>query len=122
MAKKKNKTLAKTISKANKTTILLFAMFLIIGIAIGAISFHFITKNDVFAIVGETEITLNVGDSYHEEGAIAVAFGKDISSTIIIDGEVDTTSAGEYVIKYTVNNFRFKGYTLYKLVKVVEVE
>lgn len=118
MAKKTNKKLQKQITKANPITLILVCLFALIGVGAGLGTAYFLTKNDVFKIIGETEITLNIGDEYLEQGAKAIAFGKDISASVKVDGFVDTTKEGRYVIKYTVDNIRFKNYTLYKLVVV----
>ncbi len=122
MAKRKSKQIRKVVKKLDRTTMVILCIFLILGAAVGVGTSLFVMRNDVFAINGETEITLNVGDEYVEGGAKAIAFGKDISEMVNIDGEVDTQNEGEYIIKYTVDNFRFRNYTLYKLVKVVGEE
>lgn len=117
MAKRKTK-LKNELKKAHKKHFWLALLFLVLGIGAGFGTTYFLTRIDVFEIIGETEITLNVGDEYVEAGAKAIAFGKDISSNVKIEGEVDTTQEGRYIIKYTVNHLRFKGHTLYKLVIV----
>lgn len=118
MAKRTTKKLQKQIKKANPITIILVCLFALIGVGAGLGTSYFLTRNDVFKINGETEITLNIGDTYQEQGATAIAFGKDISKEVKVDGVVDTTKEGRYVIKYTVDNIRFNNYTLYKLVVV----
>ena len=122
MSRKKSKQIKKIVKKLDKTTIIILCLFLILGLAVGVGTSYFVMRNDVFAINGETEIVLNVGDEYVEGGAKAIAFGKDISSFVQIDGQVDTENEGEYILKYTVDNFRFRNYVLYKLVKVVGEE
>lgn len=106
------------LKKVNTITIILVLLFAILGVAGGFGTAYFLTQKDVFKINGETEITLNVGDTYEELGATAIAFGKDVSSEVVISGAVDTSTEGRYVIKYTIDNFRFNGYVLYKLVVV----
>lgn len=117
MAKRKSLG-SKIIRESNKLTLFLVCLFLLFGICIGAGVTFFITKNDTFIVNGYTEMVLKVNDVYTEEGAKVVAFGKDISNSVEIEGTVDTTKEGEYIIKYTVSNIRFRGYTLYRLVKV----
>ena len=119
MAKKKSKNM-QIISKIGKKSIFFIVLCLIFGLAVGVGTVFVLTKDDVFKLNGETEIVLNVGDSYTEQYATAIAFGKDISSDIIIEGEVDTSKKGEYILTYTVNNFRFKNYTLYRKITVGE--
>ena len=119
MAKRKLKTKLK---KAHKKHFWLALLFLCIGVGAGFGTTYFLTRNDIFEINGKTEITLEVGDKYVEQGAKAIAFGKDISGSVKIEGKVDTTKVGRYVLKYTINNIRFNDYTLYKLVIVEEAE
>ncbi len=120
MAKKKSKEVIKYAKKLNKVTLFLVLLFLVIGVVAGGATMHFLTKNDIFALIGESEITLQIGDEYLESGAVAVAFGKDISSFVERSGEVDTNHAGSYILEYKVDNIRFKNHVLYKLVHVVE--
>ncbi len=54
---------------------------------------------------GESHITINVGDTYSEQGATAKDDKDgDISSKISISGSVNTSKAGKYTITYTVKN------------------
>lgn len=54
-------------------------------------------------LFGDKEITLQVGDSYNELGAIAVDnIDGDITSKIKITGRVDTSKAGTYELIYIV--------------------
>lgn len=122
MAKAIKNKMINEFKKTHKATLILVFVFIVLGIGSGFCATYFLTKNDIFKINGETEITLSLNDTYVEEGATAIAFGKDISSNILIVGEVDTSVAGKYVITYTVNHFRFKNYKLYKLVNVVGQE
>lgn len=115
MAKRKLKT---ELKKVHKKHFWLILLFLCLGIGAGFGTTYFLTKNDTFTLVGQTELNLNVGENYVEQGAKAVAFGKDISGDVKVEGSVDTSKEGRYVLKYTVNNIRYNGYTLYRLVIV----
>ena len=54
---------------------------------------------------GDSHITLNVGDTYTEDGAKAKdEKDGDISSKISISGSVNTSKAGKYTITYSVKN------------------
>ena len=54
---------------------------------------------------GESHITINVGDTYSEQGATAKDDKDgDISSKISISGSVNTSKAGKYTITYTIKN------------------
>ena len=64
-------------------------------------------------------IRLTVGDTYEEQGAKAISFGKDISSKVQISGDKpDLAVAGEYQIVYKVDDFRYKDYQLVRRVVV----
>lgn len=125
MAKKKTSTYKK-VEKAVKNTspkiIAVTLIFLVLGLILGVGSCYFLTKNDKFEIIGEKDITLNVGDSYVERGAKVIAFGKDLSNQIEIESDVNTSVAGIYVVKYKVNNFKYKDIVRVRYVTVLEVE
>ena len=62
-------------------------------------------KGPTITLNGEAHITLNVGETYKEEGAIAKDDKDgDISSKISISGTVNTSKAGKYTITYSVKN------------------
>lgn len=118
---KTTKKVKKELSKFSTVTKLISAILFVVGVMGGVFTTYYFTRNDTFQIIGETEIHLNVGEEYIEQGVKIIAFGKDISDQVIITGEVNTEVEDVYVIKYTVDNFRFKNYTLYKKITVGEV-
>lgn len=119
--KKSTKTkIKKQAKKVSTLTKVICAILFVVCACGGAFAVYTITKNDKFELIGESLIELNVGEEYIEQGVIAIAFGKDISSEVHRSGTVNVDVEGEYLLKYTVDNFRFKGYTLYKKI-VVEV-
>lgn len=123
MPKKKTK-LEKTVEKQKKShpiAFLLVVSFLVIGAFGGWFATKYITRNDTFEIVGEQTITLNLGENYVDEGAVAVAFGKDISNKIVVETNIDNSVAGKYYIKYTVKNLRFGGVVKYRYIIFQEV-
>lgn len=66
-------------------------------------------------LVGDEEITLNVGDKYTEFGAKAYNVdGMDISSEIKIDSSVDTSKQGRYTVSYSIGNFIVMRYVIVK--------
>ena len=119
MSKKTQKGIMNEIKKTHKATIILVLVFIILGVGAGLGTTYYLTKDDVFKINGETEITINLNDVYEENGATAIAFGKDVSDSVEISGEVDTTTEGKYIITYTIKHIRFLNHKLYKLVNVV---
>ena len=67
------------------------------------------TENDTekpkIELFGDKEITLTVGDTYNELGAMAMDnVDGDITNKIKISGKVDTKVAGTYTIKYSVSD------------------
>ncbi len=120
--KRVSKKVEKTLKKINTKILAVSLIFLMLGLIFGAFSCYFITKNDTFEIVGEKEITINKGDTYLDKGARAISFGKDVSSDITVEGEVDTSVADVYVIKYKCSNFKYKDIVKVRYVTVVEVE
>ena len=56
-------------------------------------------------LVGEEKISIYVGENYNEQGATAIDnYDGDITSKISISGSVNNTKAGNYTIKYHVQD------------------
>ncbi len=120
MAKKKN--LVEKAQKKHPISFLIVIVIFAVAICGGYFTSKALTKDDKFEIIGEKEIILTLGDDYIEEGAVAIAFGKDISSQIEIDSsDLDLTQAGEYYIKYSVDNFLYKDVFRYRYVIIVDL-
>ena len=63
------------------------------------------TPPPVITLNGESFITLIVGDTYSEAGAVAFTYlGEDITNNLVITGSVDTSSPGIYTVTYTVSD------------------
>ncbi|MBE7082239.1 MAG: DUF5011 domain-containing protein [Clostridiales bacterium] len=130
MANKKSsktqKNIEKYVKKMSPLKIFILLTCLIVGIGAGIGTAYFLTRNDKFELVGNAEIVLKVSDTYNEQGAVCVAFGKDVTDDIVIVGEPEANAdglvEGVYVVKYTIDNFRYKGYTLYRQIIVEGVE
>lgn len=118
MANKRKKMIEKELKKTHIGTIIFVVVFAIIGIVAGVGTTYFLTKDDVFKLNGEAEVTIEVGKPFVDDKVTAIAFGKDISGQVKIKGTVDTSTEGRYVLEYTIDNFRFNGYILYRLVVV----
>lgn len=66
-------------------------------------------------LIGEEEITINLGDKYTELGAKAYnTSGEDISKEIKIDSSVDTSKQGRYTVSYSIGNFIVMRYVVVK--------
>lgn len=120
-AKRKTKRKAKkTAKKISAVSYVIWAIALIAGIALGAVSCMFICRNDGFRLNGKSEYTLTVGQEnnvYKDKGAQVISFGRDVSENIKVstdlletdDGEykIDTSKEGVYYIIYTIDDARF---------------
>lgn len=63
------------------------------------------TEKPVITLKGNSEVTLNQGDKYNDEGASATDnIDGDITSKIKVSGKADTTKSGMYTITYTVTD------------------
>ena len=63
------------------------------------------TEKPKITLFGDEKITLSVGDTYKEQGAMAIDnIDGDITKKIKITGKVDTTKLGTYEVKYTVTD------------------
>lgn len=119
MAKKKKTALEKNLKKQSKVhpvALIIVVGVLICGLFAGWFSVKYLTKNDKFEIVGQQNITLNLGEEYIDEGAIAVSFGKDVSTKIKMENNIDKTKVGRYYIKYTVDDLRYKNVVRYRYI------
>ena len=111
--------------KSTKMSIsLIVTLFLLaVGVVCGYFVTQKITENDKFEINGEKVVEVEVGGSYEDtEGVTVISFGKDLSKLVKTETNVDFSTPGQYYIKYTVDNFRFKGIERFRIIKVVEVE
>ena len=87
--------------KANKKTICI-ALILLILIMISAIAISRKLAKPNIELIGESEIVLNLEEEYKEQGAIAKISGKELE--VKIEGDVDTSTPGEYNIQYIAQN------------------
>lgn len=108
--------------KSHPVAFLLVVIFLAIGALGGYFTLRYITKDDVFEVLGGQTITLNVGEEFVDEGVNIVAFGKDISDSVKVENNINNTVAGRYYVKYTVDNFRYNGVVKYRYVIFVDEE
>lgn len=123
MANRKStkKKIEKAVKKVkNPYLMLLFLVIFVGGCAGGYFLANHFTRNDTFEVIGEKTITLELGQTYEDEGAIAISFGKDVSSKIVAENNIDFTTAGQYYIKYTVEDIRYSGISRYRTIIIVE--
>ena len=73
------------------------------------------------SLIGEINVTLNVGENYVEKGATAKdSIDGDITSKIQISGSVNTSKAGKYSVTYKVKNSAGKETTVTRNITVKE--
>lgn len=92
--------------------IVILVLILLLLTGLGIFGAKLISENTAVPeihLIGEKEISLNLGDTYEEQGVEAKL--KEESLTPEIIGEVDTTIPGEYIIKYKVTNKKGKNET-----------
>ena len=109
--------------KAHPIAFLLVVLFLAVGAVCGYFVTKHLTRNDKFEILGEQTITINLGEDLpQDEGAIAISFGRDISSRIVVEDNINTEKAGRYYIKYTVDDIRYNGVVKYRYIIILAPE
>ena len=76
-------------------------------------------EEPTIALKGDTNINLNVGDTYTEQGATAKDDNDgDITNKIKLSGTVNTSKAGKYTITYSVTNSKGKTATTKRTITV----
>ena len=118
-AKKGSKKLWKKIKALHPATKAIAVLCLVLGLAVGAIFCLASFKNDHFVLKGQTNVSIQVGDTYTytEEGVDAVCFGRDVSGKLQVETDLEqdangryiipTDKEGVYTITYTVDCFKF---------------
>ncbi len=108
--------------KTKKKILIVFLIIVIISGFLGYFTCKLICKNDKFFINGNTTITLRLGQTYKDEGVTIIAFGKDISDNVKTENNINFNEAGQYYIKYSIQNIRFRGVERYRTIIIEEVE
>ena len=87
---------------------IIIAVIFIIGIALiifgnrssRIISYEY-QENYYITLIGDSRMTIYLGDEYNEPGYRASnSKGKDLTSSVVTEGTVNTNKVGEYTIKY----------------------
>ena len=121
MAKRSKKNIEKVKKKHPFAFIVVITLFAV-GFIGGYFTVKTLTKNDTFELIGEKHITLTLGQSYQDEGAKAVFFGRDVSDEIVIENNIDFSSAGQYYIKYEYSSLFYKNVVKYRYVTITSEE
>lgn len=112
----------KKVKKLHPLTKLLTVLFLVAGVALGALVCTVMSKNDRFLLKGETQFSIEAGTSftYEEQGVEAVCFGLNCADKVKIEASRGITKdengnyvipaeEGIYTLTYTVENLKFGG-------------
>jgi len=125
--KPSKRTTRKVKTKLKKLSfgVVMLAIFLLaVGVVGGYFGVQYLSRNDCFNIVGAEEITLEIGETYLDEGVKVVAFGVDETDNVEIetnlkknnDGKFYAQTEGTYFIKYSVNNIKYG--SIFKVQKI----
>lgn len=112
----------KIIKRTGYLSLIIMTLFLLLGCGVGYLANSYITSNEYFELNGQDTMTLNIGDTYIEQGAKAKVLFLDVTDKIEISGSVDTTTAGEYYITYKLNEIRYRDFILVRKIIVEENE
>lgn len=123
-SKRNNKKIAKQLKKLSFGAMAIALLILVVGVLGGFFGVKFLVRNDCFELNGKDEITLQIGETYSDEGAKVIAFGKNDENKLTIktnlkqntDGTYYAEEEGTYYITYSVDNFKYG--TLFKIQKV----
>ena len=112
--------MAKNKTKKRSISFILLTIVFVICVVGGYFVAKYLAQNDVFEIIGEKRIEIMVGQTYQDEGARAISFGKDISDKVKSESTVNNEVADTYYIKYTVDDIRYRGVERYRIVVVID--
>lgn len=73
---------------------------LVLLILVGHFTYDTFIKNPTITIIGGKEITIEAGEEYIDKGAKSDLHGRDISSFIETNIQVDTSKVGDYKVIY----------------------
>ena len=116
------KSAKKKVKRIHPLTKFLAVLFLVVGIALGALVCTVMGKNDHFLLKGETQFSLEAGTAfvYEEQGVDAVCFGMSCADKIKVEASRGITKdadgnyvipaeEGVYTLTYSVDNLKFGG-------------
>ena len=99
---------------SGKSIAIILACF-ILATALGAGVCFLLGKNDNFDLVGNSELSFTLGETYMDEGVDIKEFGIDLSKKAIVETNLNTDAngayyapeSGTYYVKYTVKSIKF---------------
>ena len=121
---KEDKKEVKKKKKPKFVTIKIMIIVAIISLIIcaGTVCYTTMKKNSIeFKLIGEENITLEVGSEYTDEGFAATDNTKDISNKVKVDSNLDTSKIGNYQTSYNLKLVYLNiNQTLYRNINVVD--
>ena len=126
-SKKTSKKVNKQLKKISFGAMVGAILLLIVGVVGGYFGVKFMVRNDCFVLNGQDELTLQLGETYTDEGAKIVSFGKDVSEDIIIetdlkqneDGSYYAEQEGTYFMVYKSNNFKYGSFFKVQKIRLI---
>lgn len=124
-AKRKTRSYTrKKLRRANRLTSFICLLALLGGAYFGAYAYGYICSDDCFDLQGKKEYSVAINSQdfiYQEDGVKIIEFGRDISESVVSETNMtdlgggrytaDTSVAGRYYIKYTVNSPKYSKVT-----------
>lgn len=115
VSKRTRKKATKELKKIDAKTWIIAILVLVIGVGIGVGAWFLTSKNDCFEIIGTSELTLTLEETYTDEGVKIVSFNKDISGEVVIEtdlkkdgnGKYYAEEIGTYYIKYSSMDLKY---------------
>ena len=105
----------KAIKKLNGKSMLTVILCFIIALGIGVGACFLLGRNDKFEMNGEEHVSLQIGETYTDDGVEIVEFGLNLSKNATIEtdlqrnenGEFYSDTAGDFYIAYTIKSLKF---------------
>lgn len=94
------KGVKKSAKKTNGKTIVAVMLSFVLAIMLGAGTCFLLGKNDQFTLNGSDEVTLQLGQTYKDEGVKIVEFGMDFSNKAVVETNLSKNENGEYYAEY----------------------
>ncbi len=128
LTKKQKKKLKKQLGGLHGGYIAVTVLFLLAGIVIGAFFAMKATESDLFTLNGAAMLVYTAGEEirYTDEGVRCISMGKDVSDNFEVttnmsrsqDGAYTASAPGEYYLKYTMTEGRYKGLSRVRIITV----
>lgn len=121
----------KAAKKTHRGIFAVGVIFLLIGLAVGYLGAAYLSREDCFVLNGEKAIMVAKGSefTYQEEGAKIISLGRDLSTQVRIDTDlqsnetgdypIDTSIEATYVITYTVEDIKYGNIKRIRTITVV---